>query len=175
MSSKRIPALVLLAFAAALAAPSLPAIQETPAQPQGQAPAKAPDKKAAEAAIPVQTLVSAPVFSFDPAGRRDPFKDLFAGKDVKEGKRVITGLADMEIADIVLMGIVKTPERYEAIVAFAEGFPLTLLEGQKLADGFVVSIDADKVVFRKTSEKGMPLAKPKDIIKEISPEEPAHD
>ncbi|HPN17849.1 MAG TPA: hypothetical protein PKV64_12045, partial [Candidatus Aminicenantes bacterium] len=62
-----------------------------------------------------------------------------------------------------------------AIVAFGEGFPLSLHEGQKLADGFVLSIEADRVVFRQTSDKGIPLAKPKDIAKEISPEEPAHD
>lgn len=168
MRSKRLPALVLLAFAAAV--PLQPAAQD-----QTQAPAQAPDKKPAEDAAASQPLVSAPIFSYDPAGRRDPFKDLFGGKEVKDAKKAVTGLPDMEISDITLMGIVKTPDRYEAIVAFADGFPLTLLEGQKLADGFVVSIDADRIVFRKTRDKGIPLAKPKDVIIEISPEEPAHD
>ncbi|HNQ80971.1 MAG: hypothetical protein PHF93_09870 [Acidobacteriota bacterium] len=147
---------LILAFVLPLAA----ALQETPPP---EKPAPAPEKK-----------IVAPVFSYDPEGRRDPFKDLFGGERLRS-KRIVTGLSDMEIGDIVLMGIVKAQNRYEAIVAFGEGFPLSLHEGQKLADGFVLSIEADRVVFRQTSDKGIPLAKPKDIAKEISPEEPAHD
>jgi len=153
MKSKRIPLLCGLVFVLLL--PLLPAPQETPPP--------APEKKSI-----------APVFSYDPEGRRDPFKDLFGGEQLKT-KKVATGLADMEIEDIALMGIVKTQDRYEAIIAFADGFPLTLREGQKLADGYVLSIEADQVTFRKTSDKGIPLSKPKDIVKEITPEEPAHD
>ncbi|MHB8055681.1 MAG: hypothetical protein ACYDH3_10595 [Candidatus Aminicenantales bacterium] len=167
MNYKRVLMLSSLVFA--LVCPLLPALQDAPAQTQAPAKAQSPVPE------PVPEMKMAPpVFSYDPAGRRDPFKDLFGGKEVRD-KKVISGLADMEIDDITLMGIVKTPERYEAIVAFADGFPLTLLKGQKLADGFVLSIEADRVVFRKTNDKGLPLAKPKDIIKEIAPEEPAHD
>jgi hypothetical protein len=115
-----------------------------------------------------------PIFSYNPENRRDPFKDLFGGKELRE-KKPATGLADMEIEEVVLMGIVKLGSRYEAIAAFSDGFPLALREGQKLADGFVFAIEADRVVFRKTSDKGFPLSRPKDIIKEISPEERIHD
>jgi hypothetical protein len=161
MKYKRLLTLSGLVFTLVL--PLLPALQDAPAKTQAPAQEPAPENK-----------IAAPIFSYDPGDRRDPFKDLFGGKEVRE-KKVVTGLADMEIDDITLMGIIKTPERFEAIVAFSDGFPLTLLEGQKLADGFVLSIDADRVVFRKTSDKGLPLSKPKDIIKEITPEEPAHD
>jgi len=153
MKSNRFPLLGGLVFGLVL--PLLPASQETPPP--------APEKKTAP-----------PVFSYDAEGRRDPFKDLFGGEQLK-GKKIVTGLADMDIDDISLMGIVKAQGHFEAIVAFADGFPLTLRQGQKLADGYVLSIEADQVTFRKTSDKGIPLSKPKDIIKEITPEEPAHD
>jgi hypothetical protein len=163
MNYKRFLIPNILVFALVL--PLLPAQQNVPAKDEAQAQVLAPEPEKKN---------TPPIFSYDPAGRRDPFKDLFAGKEVRE-KKIITGLADMDIEDITLMGIVKTPERFEAIVAFSDGFPLTLLEGQKLADGFVLSITADQVIFRKTNDKGLPLSKPKDIIKEITPEEPAHD
>jgi len=177
LNTKKIPPLLALALGALLplCAPAQqtadPKAQETkpPAQAatppaQTTTPPPAPEKKA----VP-------PVFSYDPAGRRDPFKDLFGGQEVRENKRVVTRLSDMEIDEISIMGIVKTTERFEAIIAFADGFPMTLLVGQKLADGYVLSIEADKVVFRKTSERGLPLAKPRDIVKEFTSEEPAHE
>ena len=158
MKSKRFSLLPALLFCGLLPV-SAPA-QETATTP----PPAAPEKK-----------VAPPIFSYDPEGRRDPFKDLFGGQEVRDKQKVFTRMADMDIEDITLMGIVKTPQRFEAIIAFADGFPMTLLEGQRLADGYVLSIDADKVVFRKTSDRGIPLAKPRDIVKEITSEEPSHE
>ena len=155
MKSKRI-ALLWGGLVFAVALPLLPPSQES-------LPPPAPDKKSI-----------APVFSYDPEGRRDPFKDLFGGEQLKT-KKVVSGLDDMDIEDLSLMGIVKSQNRYEAIVAFADGFPLTLRVGQKLADGYVLSIEAERVTFRKTSDKGIPFSKPQDIVKEITSEEPAHD
>ncbi len=117
-----------------------------------------------------------PIFSYNAGDRRDPFKDLLGGgKDVKD-KRAIGGLADISIDDITLMGIVKTQGHLVAILSLTEGFPLTIHEGDRLADGFVASINASRVVFRKTRDsQGLPLAKPQDIIKEIMPEEREHE
>lgn len=166
-----LPAAVL---ALGLLLPGITQAQGTAAPP---AQANAAQANAAQAAPPTapEKKIAPPIFSYDPAGRRDPFKDLFGGQEVKDKQKIFTKIADMDIEDITLMGIVKTPERYEAIIAFADGFPMTLLIGQKLADGYVVSIDDEKVVFRKTSDRGIPLAKPRDIIKEITPEEPSHE
>lgn len=107
-----------------------------------------------------------PSFSYDPGGRRDPFKDLFGGKEVRE-RKFITGLSDLLIEEINLMGIVKVKGKLEAIISLVEGFPITIHEGDLFADGYVLSIEETQVIFRKTTERGIPLAKPKDIIKEI--------
>ncbi|MDP2915360.1 MAG: hypothetical protein Q8O91_07900 [Candidatus Aminicenantes bacterium] len=125
----------------------------------------------AAAQEPKKTATTAPAFSYDSAGRRDPFKDLFGGKTLRE-KKAIGGLSDLTIDDIMLMGIVKSKDVIEAIIGLTDGFPLTLREGDRLADGFVLSIKESQVVFRKTLDsKGLPLAKPRDIIKEIMQEE----
>jgi hypothetical protein len=114
----------------------------------------------------VQTNLS----TYDPAGRRDPFKNLLAGKELKE-KTTPGGVPQLFIDDINLIGIVKYKKKYTAILSGPQGFPYYFEVGDKLTDGFILSINESQVVFRKTNERGIPLTKPKDIVKEIKPEE----
>jgi Tfp pilus assembly protein PilP len=116
---------------------------------------------------------ASPGFSYSSGGRRDPFKDLLQGQPVRAEKRIVTGLADLNVDDIVLMGIIKTAGKVEAIISIPEGFPITLHVGDVLADGYVLSIEETQVVFRKTRDaKGFPLVKPRDVVKDIIAEEP---
>jgi len=107
---------------------------------------------------------------YNPEGRRDPFRDLLAGRELKS-KTGIRGPIDMSINDIILIGIVKAKNRFTAIINGPQGFPYYVKVGDKFADGFVLSITPNKVVFRKLKERGIPLMRPKDITKEINPEE----
>lgn len=152
----------LIALAAATAAAAQTPQDKPPVAAQKEEQAAPPEIK------PV------PVFSYDPAGRRDPFKDLLGGKDIKE-KKIVGGLSDLDIEDIKLLGIVRFKDKNEAIAGLTEGFPLTIREGDLLADGYVLTIRPDAVVFRKTKDKGIPLMRPRDIVKEITPEERTHD
>ena len=81
------------------------------------------------------------------------------------------GVAGMLINDIVLIGITRVKGKHQAVINGPQGFPFTINVGTKFADGFVLSIHESKVVFRKTRERGVPLYKPKDVVKEINPEE----
>ncbi len=108
--------------------------------------------------------------AYDPAGRRDPFKDLFGGKDLKE-KRVVTGLGDLDFEEVGVIGIVKSRGVYKAVITLTEGFPLTIREGERFADGYILAIRDGEIVFRKTKERGIPLLKPKDIVRNIISEE----
>ncbi len=107
--------------------------------------------------------------TYDPAGRRDPFRDLLGGQDIDAAGA--EGIAGMDIDDVVLIGITKARGILNAIINGPYGFPKTIKTGDKFADGFVLSIHDSKVVFRKTRERGVPLYKPKDVVKEINPEE----
>jgi len=110
-------------------------------------------------------------FAYDPGERRDPFKDLFGGQEVQE-KKPVGGLADLAIDDVALMGIVKVQGQWEGIIGFSGGFPMSLRPGDQLADGFVLSIEETRVVFRKTHDSnGSRLAKPRDVVREFIAEE----
>jgi Tfp pilus assembly protein PilP len=107
--------------------------------------------------------------TYDSEGRRDPFKDLLAGSEVEE--RGEEGIASYMIDDIVLIGIVKIKSKYIAIINGPQGFPYQIKVGDKFVNGFVLTIDDGKVVFRQTEDRGVPLTRPRDITKEINPEE----
>lgn len=108
--------------------------------------------------------------AYQRAGRKDPFRDLLAGR---EAKREITpsGKPEIYIDDITLIGIVKARGKFTAIVTGPQEFPLFIKVGQRFSDGFVLSIQESRITFRKTKERGFPLFKPRDIVKEIHPEE----
>jgi Tfp pilus assembly protein PilP len=108
--------------------------------------------------------------TYDPAGRRDPFKNLLAGKDVKD-KSAPGGISQMSIDDTTLVGIINADQKLTAIVSGPQGFPFFIKTGDRFADGYVLSITDSQVVFRKTNERGIPLMRSKDITKEINPEE----
>lgn len=114
---------------------------------------------------------------YNPAGRKDPFRILIATAKREAGQGRPSEAAGapagavISIDNIRLVGIVKVRGRYTAILTGAQEFPLYARSGHKFSDGFIVSIDDNKVVFRKLREGGVPLLKPKDVIKEINPEE----
>ncbi len=112
---------------------------------------------------------SGPVL-YNPEGRRDPFRDLLgSGGDVRDKSVIGEGQAAVE--DLILIGIIKAKKGYTAIVGTAQGFPRFLVAGDKVGDGYVLSIGPAQVVFRKTHERGIPLMRPRDVVKEINPEE----
>jgi Tfp pilus assembly protein PilP len=135
-------------------------LQPLSAQEETQEPPAKPPEKIFEKQEP----------TYNSEGRRDPFKDLLAGRDVEE-RGEEEGVTSYMIDDIVLIGIVKIKSKYIAIINGPQGFPYQIKVGDKFANGFVLSIDDAKVVFRQTRDRGVPLTSPRDITKEINPEE----
>jgi Tfp pilus assembly protein PilP len=104
------------------------------------------------------------------AGRKDPFLDLLAQQESRKTGEGEDG-PQVSVENVNIIGIVKARGQFTAIVSGPEDFPLFVKVGHKFSDGFILSINESKVTFRKTSERGSPLFKPKDIIKEILIEE----
>lgn len=131
--------------------------------------AKKEEKQAIETEIPIEPPKK-PRSPYDPEGRRDPFRDLLAGREVAETEAA-EGLPQMSIDNINLIGIVKVEGKFIAIINSSKGFPFNIKVNDRLADGFVLSIEAKRVVFRKIKDRGIALLKPEDIVKEIKIEE----
>ena len=119
---------------------------------------------------PAKPVLKSQIPAYDAAGRRDPFKNLLAGKEIKEKSPAGT-TPQLYVDDVNLIGIVKYKKKYTAILSGPQGFPYYFEVGDKLADAFILAISENQVIFRKTNERGIPLTRPKDIVKEIKPEE----
>jgi Tfp pilus assembly protein PilP len=134
----------------------------------GLVPLLAQETTAAPPPEAAQTVAPPSGFTYSPEGRRDPFKDLLTGRDMR-GKTT-TGEPQVFIDDLVLFGIVENNKVYTAMIGMPQGFPMFVKLGDKFTDGYVLSISESQVVLRKTHERGLPLIRPRDIIKEITEE-----
>ena len=96
-------------------------------------------------------------FTYDPAGRRDPFRSLLARQAKEEYGLRPPGLRGMGIEEIRLEGILKIPEGFVAMIQGTDNMSYLIRPGTVLFDGTVQSIEMGKVVFR------MQVADPKSL------------
>jgi len=134
----------------------------------GLAPLLAQETTAAPPPEAAQTVAPQSGFTYNPEGRRDPFKDLLTGRDMR-GKTA-NGEPQVFIDDLVLFGIVESNKVYTAMIGMPQGFPMFVKVGDKFTDGYVLSISESQIVLRKTHERGVPLIRPRDVVKEITEE-----
>ncbi len=96
-------------------------------------------------------------FTYDPAGRRDPFRSLLARQAKEELGQRPPGLRGMGVEEIKLQGILKLPEGYVAMIQGTDNTSYLIRPGTVLYDGNVESIEQGKVVFK------MQVADPKSL------------
>ncbi|MCP2519729.1 pilus assembly protein PilP [Candidatus Aminicenantes bacterium AC-708-M15] len=105
-------------------------------------------------------------FFYNPAGRRDPFRDLLKGPVLEERPKK-PGREGLSVGEIVLRGIAKVKGKYIAIVNGPDGFPYFVKKGDKFYDGYVLSIDENKIILRQLLPRPIGGKKYKDIIKKL--------
>lgn len=111
-------------------------------------------------------------FSYDPAGRRDPFKSLLAASQVEDlrGPRP-EGIPGLLIDEIVITGIFRTDAGYVAQVQSAESEKSFLLkQGDQLYDGDVVRIGGNEIVFKQIVQDPTALKPFREVVKTLNPE-----
>jgi type IV pilus assembly protein PilP len=158
-------ALVLIVCASAPAFP-----QETPA-PQTPQEAKATVEEILQQQ---EALLRGQRFSYDPAGRRDPFRSLYEQVRTVDGRDKIPGVAGMLVAEIDLSGIVK--DKGDGDVAFFNGSDnkgYFLRVGDRVYDGTVIAIDARRgvVTFRQQVDDPRRIKPYIDVKKRLVPVE----
>ncbi len=96
-------------------------------------------------------------FTYDPAGRRDPFRSLLGGRPPEELGGRPPGLPGMGVEEVRLMGVMKLPEGYVAMVQGTDNLSYMIRPGTALYDGTVERIEPGRVVFK------MPVADPRSL------------
>lgn len=150
------PALVVVLIAVAVLRVS--AQQPTP-QPQ---PAQPP------AAVEQPAPPPPPAFSYDPAGRRDPFVSLVGrGSSPDPGAARPAGLPGMLINEVSLKGIMKERSGFIALVQGTDKKTYAVRQGQRLLDGSVKSITADAVIFSQDVNDPLSVVKQREVRKAL--------
>jgi Tfp pilus assembly protein PilP len=117
-----------------------------------------------------QEVMQGEMFSYDPAGRRDPFRSLLDGFEEQEaetGRVRPPGLAGMLVEELRVEGIIQTPS---GILAFAQGrdnLSYILRPGMKLYNGEVKEIHSDRVVFRQQVDDPKHTRPYEDVVREL--------
>lgn len=111
-------------------------------------------------------------YTYDPGGRRDPFKSLLVGGSASAaatGPRP-KGIPGLLIDEIDLSGIFITPQGPVAQVQASNRKESYLLRvGEHLYDGEVVNITSNEVVFRQKVNDPTALKPFREVVKKLNP------
>ena len=158
--------------------PAAPAKPQTavpaPANPAAAAPAKpAPN---ATAGAPDADLAPAG-YTYDPAGRRDPFVSLLtrAGISGQRGGLGVrpSGLGGLETSEVTLKGTLLSQGAYVGIVQGSDNKTYIVKSGDRLLDGEIRSITPDTMVIMQQVTDPLSLEKQREVRKLLRPTEEA--
>jgi hypothetical protein len=137
------------------------------------APPAQPASTSGKPAAPAPAAVPEAGYSYDPAGRRDPFVSLTSrGADLPMAAGVRpAGVPGLLIGEITVKGIFKSPKGgFLGLLQAPDGRTYTVKQSDKVFDGSVKAITADAVVFSQDVSDPLSLVKQREVRKSIRPE-----
>lgn len=156
-------AILLFAAPGVLAQKAAPTPVPTPAPPPGElvSPGQALIEQEEEA-------LAGRAYSYDPAGRRDPFRSLLVRpEDRARGERP-PGVAGMSIDDIVVHGIWRTRSGFIAQVRGVDNKSYLVRAGDLLYDGEVTRVGPNEVVFRQNINDPQSVKPFREVTKQLN-------
>jgi hypothetical protein len=120
-----------------------------------------------------EDLLSGRQFSYDPGGRRDPFRSLFEEAAIKRKGPRPRGVAGMLVVELELTGIVRdTTGGNIAVVRGTDSKGYFLHVGDEVYDGSVIAIDtaAGSVTFRQQVDDPRLIKPYRDVVKRLVPQ-----
>ncbi len=163
--------LLILGFAAGGAASLL-----------GQAPTPAPAPVVTPQAViapvpesPGQSLLdqdesamSGRAYSYDPAGRRDPFRSLLIREQSRGGVDRPPGIAGIAIDDLIVHGIWKTRSGFVAQIRATDNKSYLIRAGDLLYDGEVTRVGPNEVSFRQNLNDPQSVKPFREVTKQLN-------
>jgi Tfp pilus assembly protein PilP len=146
-------------------------------QPPTQPPAQPPPPASAPAA-PAASATPAPpdTFTYDPAGRRDPFLNLLGtGIEQRGTLRKGDGPAAMSTADISISGVLQSRGNFVAMIKGPDNKTYIVHKGDKLLDGTITTISAQGLVVLQEVNDPLSLVKQREVRKLLRTPEDAKE
>ena len=164
-------AMAVLALLVVASAPAFPWQDEAPAAEEPQTE-QAPDDSTVETILRQQEqLLSGQRFSYNPAGRRDPFRNLFESMRLTPGGKRPRGVAGMLVAEVDLVGIVKDDQADIALLIGSDNKGYFLQVGDAVFDGTVMAVDPrlGTITFRQKVDDPRSIKGFRDVVKRLVP------
>ncbi len=149
---------------------------------EAQAPAAAPTPSTTPQAViapvpesPGQSLIeqdesamSGRAYTYDPAGRRDPFRSLLVREQNRGGAERPPGIAGIAIDDLVVHGIWKTRAGYVAQIRATDNKSYLIRAGDLLYDGEVTRVGPNEVSFRQNLNDPQSVKPFREVTKQLN-------
>jgi type IV pilus assembly protein PilP len=128
-----------------------------PASPQAAAPATT---------APATTAPPAPeAYTYDPAGRRDPFVSLLSRGVEPAGGKKLTGLGGLSTGEIMLRGVLQSRNSYVALISGPDGKTYSAHVNDRLLDGVIRSVTPEGIVIMQEVNDPLSLVKQREVRK----------
>jgi hypothetical protein len=110
-------------------------------------------------------------YSYDPAGRRDPFRSLLSREPQKPGERP-PGAAGLTVDEIELQGIWRIHSGYIAQVRGSDNKSYLLRKGDQLFDGEVTNVGPNEIDLRQNINDPQSVKPFREVVKPLSVPKP---
>lgn len=162
-------ALFALAASGAFAqAPAAPAAGAPPAATPPAVIAPVPDSPGQSLIEQDESAMSGRSYSYDPAGRRDPFRSLLVREQNRGGPDRPPGIAGIAIDDLVVHGIWKTKSGYVAQIRATDNKSYLIRAGDLLYDGEVTRVGPNEVQFRQNLNDPQSVKPFREVTKQLN-------
>ena len=151
---------LLLSSAVSATAFQNAAQKPTPEKPPAQTPPAVPPPP------PVEN------YSYDPAGRRDPFRNLLgAGADARSARRGGEGAVNLTVGEISVRGIMQSRGSLIAMVEGPDKKTYLVHQGDKFADGTIKAITPQALIIVQEVNDPLSLVKQREVRKQLRVED----
>ncbi len=129
------------------------------------APGVQPATPSPQPAAPPAPAPAAEAYTYEAAGRRDPFVTLLSrGIEPGTGKKM-TGLAGLATADVMLRGIMQSRNSYVALLSGPDGKTFSARVNDRLLDGVIRSVTPQGIVVMQDVNDPLSLVKQREVRK----------
>jgi Tfp pilus assembly protein PilP len=159
---------IVLALAVGLALAQQPANAPTPAPTPAPAPAGGAESPGQRLLEQDEAAQAGRTYTYDPGGRRDPFRSLLIRAASRGGPQRPQGIAGIAIDDLILQGIWKTKAGYVAQIRGTDNKSYLIRAGDLLYDGEVTRIGPNEVSFRQNLNDPQSVKPFRDVTKQLN-------
>jgi type IV pilus assembly protein PilP len=115
-----------------------------------------------------ESAMSGRAYTYDPAGRRDPFRSLLVREQNRGGAERPPGIAGIGIDDLVVHGIWKTRAGYVAQIRATDNKSYLIRAGDLLYDGEVTRVGPNEVSFRQNLNDPQSVKPFREVTKQLN-------